>query len=205
MKVHVSYKGSGVSRKDSRPLKAAAWAEWLDELRRHSPEWAAQLAAARTRQELKHVVSHLAMRLVAQMTASDQARATSRDQIRTFMVANLHRGLTLKDLSAFWGYSEKYSSELFLNVMGEPFSQSLKQLRVQKAKRLLAHSPAPIADIAEALGFSDQFAFSHFFKKAVGCSPRQFRNRSGKPTRAQRSAALSPSGHEQATSRREAR
>lgn len=174
--------------------KSTAWTEWLDEFRRHSPEWAAELAAARTRQELKNTVSHLAMKLVEQMTAQENARGTLRDQIRTFMADNLHRGLTLKDLSEFLGYSEKYCSEFFLNIMGEPFSWSLKQLRVQKAKRLLADSPTTIAHIAESLGFSDQFAFSHFFKKAVGCSPRQFRNRPGSGTLpARRGRFLTPS------------
>lgn len=155
--------------------KATAWMEWLDEFRRHSPEWAAQLAAARTRRELKDIVSHLAVKLVEQINAQEHVQGTLRDQIRTFMAANLHQGLTLKDLSAFLGYSEKYCSELFLNVMGEPFSRSIKHLRVQKAQRLLADSQATIADIAGSLGFSDQFAFSHFFKRSTGRSPREFR------------------------------
>ena len=32
-----------------------------------------------------------------------------------------------------------------------------------------------IAQIAESVGFSDAFAFSHFFKRAIGCSPSEFR------------------------------
>lgn len=157
--------------------KAQAWASWLDELRRHSPEWAAQLAEARTRQELGHIVSRLAMQLTEQIAPRDHAPTTLRERIRMFMTDNLHRGLTLKDLSAFLGYSEKYCSELFRKVMGEPFSQWLKHLRIQEARRLLEDSRASMADVAELLGFSDQFAFSHFFKKVVGCSPRQFRTR----------------------------
>jgi AraC-like DNA-binding protein len=161
--------------------KTQAWAGRVDELRRHSPEWAAQLAAARTRQELRHIVSRLAMQLAEQFAAQDHAQATLRERIRIFMTDNLHRGLTLKDLSAFLGYSEKYCSELFLKVMGEPFSQWLKRLRIREARRLLADNRASMTDIAESLGFSDQFAFSHFFKKTVGCSPRQFRTRPPKP------------------------
>jgi two-component system response regulator YesN len=121
------------------------------------------------------------MHLVEQISTEDNAQMILRERIRIFMSDNLHRGLTLKDLSAFLGYSEKYCSELFLKVMGEPFSRWLKQLRVREASRLLADSPASLTDIAESLGFSDQFVFSHFFKKTVGCSPRQFRTRLPEP------------------------
>jgi AraC-like DNA-binding protein len=55
--------------------------------------------------------------------------------------------------------------------MGIPFSRCLKRLRVEKAKLLHSDPHPSIAHIADALGFSDQFAFSHFFKKSVGCLP----------------------------------
>ncbi len=91
------------------------------------------------------------------------------------MLTNLHRGLTLKDLAKFLGYSEKYCSELFQIHLGEPFSLYLKRLRLEEAKHLLGIGQLPLAQVAQRLGFSDQFAFSHFFKRALGYSPKQFR------------------------------
>jgi AraC-like DNA-binding protein len=64
--------------------------------------------------------------------------------------------------------------------MGEPFSRYLKRLRLEKAEQLLKKSPATLAQIAESIGFHDQFAFSHFFKKATGSSPTLFRERHGR-------------------------
>lgn len=97
-----------------------------------------------------------------------------KERMHYFLVANLHQGLTLKDLSRLIGYSEKYCSEWFVAQMGQSFSSYIKKLRVELAARLL-HSDGRLAAIAERLGFQDQYAFSHFFKKATGLSPQAFR------------------------------
>jgi AraC-like DNA-binding protein len=89
---------------------------------------------------------------------------------------NLHRGLTLKGLSRCVGYSEKYCSEWFVARMGQSFSSYVKELRIARATKML-QSPVRLADIAEQLGFQDQYAFSHFFKRATGVSPKAFRDR----------------------------
>jgi two-component system response regulator YesN len=65
--------------------------------------------------------------------------------------------------------------------MGEPFSGCLKRLRIERAMQLLRGPDVPQGRIAAQLGFSDQFAFSHFFKKVTGYSPTEFRKR-GNPT-----------------------
>ena len=83
--------------------------------------------------------------------------------------------LTLKELSTLLGYSEKYTSEIFRKYMGLSFSEYLKQLHLDKATTLLKDQNLTIAQIAESVGFSDAFAFSHFFKRAIGCSPSEFR------------------------------
>lgn len=106
---------------------------------------------------------------------SPQGEDSLADRIEDFVTVNLEKGLTLKGLANFLGYSEKYSSEIFQLQMGTCFSHYVKGLRVLKAKRMLTGEEIRVTHIAEALGFSDPFAFSHFFKRAVGCSPTAFR------------------------------
>ncbi len=96
-------------------------------------------------------------------------------QIHTFMISHLHQGPTLKNLSLFLGYSEKYCSQLFHALLGQSFRSYLKTLRVERAKLLLQESHVSLIEIAASLGFSDQFALSHFFKNVEGCSPSYFR------------------------------
>ncbi len=98
------------------------------------------------------------------------------DRLHEFIVTHLHQGITLKDLAEHFGYSEKYCSEIFILHMGEPLTNYVKRVRLQTAKRLMHDPQKTISSIAEALGFQDQFSFSHFFKKETGMSPRFFRN-----------------------------
>jgi AraC-like DNA-binding protein len=113
--------------------------------------------------------------LVHSSTPSSRQVPSLADRIQAFMNGNLKNRTTLKELAHFLGYSEKYSSEFFQLQMGTSFSQYLKQLRIMKAKHMLTWDDVSVTHVAEALGFSDSFAFSHFFKRAVGCSPSAFR------------------------------
>jgi AraC-like DNA-binding protein len=167
----------------SEPLSGS---ELIERIRRLSPEWADRLISATTQQDLQELVSSFLQDLqliderVGPPDHTEPPSSPSPDTaqaIHRFLTANLHCGLSLKDLAKFLGYSEKYCSDLFQSIMGEPFSLCVKRLRIERATQLLRHTDSSQTKIAAHLGFSDQFAFSHFFKKAVGCSPTEFRNR----------------------------
>lgn len=97
------------------------------------------------------------------------------ERLRAFLSSRVSERVTLKELSRFLGYSEKYASDVFQRYMGRPFSKHLKQLRLDKATSMLLEERHTITKIAESVGFSDAFAFSHFFKRAIGCSPSEYR------------------------------
>jgi len=157
----------------------------ITELRRHAPQWADRLSHAQTEHEILAVVCKLfdlsSALAPAQGSTPDQQDLSGK--IAQFISDNLHKGLTLKLLAQFLGYSEKYCSDLFRLTMGESFSRYLKRQRTDAAVTLLKNTDKSIADIASSLGFSDQFSFSHFFKRATGRSPRDFRPTAARPRR----------------------
>lgn len=126
---------------------------------------------------------HSGAALLSEPSASSRHRSSDvAHRLREFVMSNLHRSPALKDLAQFLGYSDKYCSDLFKARIGMPFSQYVKELRLERAARLLSETDLTLSSIAETLGFSDQFAFSHFFKNAVGCAPAHYRARvNGRP------------------------
>lgn len=101
---------------------------------------------------------------------------TLAEQIHEFIMTRLHQGVTLKDVSQHFGYSQKHCSNVFRSHMGKSFTVYVKRIRLHTAKRLLQNSDRTIGDVAQTVGFQNQFSFSHFFKKETGLSPRHFRN-----------------------------
>ncbi len=144
---------------------------------RHAPKSADRLVRAKTEREFLEMACKL-FNLTSALTPDHYSLLRSEGlskQITAFISSNLHKGLTLKLLAEFLGYSEKYCSDLFQSTMGESFSGYLKRRRTDTAASLLTTTDKSVAEIAVALGFSDQFSFSHFFKRSTGRSPREFR------------------------------
>ncbi len=71
--------------------------------------------------------------------------------------------------------SPAYFSTLFKKVTGFGPMQYLGKIRVDHAKTLLRTTDLSIAEVAQAVGFTDAFYFTRVFTKATGFSPRDYR------------------------------
>lgn len=174
---------SPMTKSAQSPLLAGRLGTLTEELSLYAPQWANRLARAKSEQELLAVVSALfnlthALNPRMKRVAVHQPSLSTR--MHQFIGANLHKGVTLKLLSQFLGYSEKYCSDLFHSTMGESFSAHLKRRRLETARIFLQTTDMGVAEIATAIGFGDQFAFSHFFKRATGQSPLRYRSERGR-------------------------
>jgi AraC family transcriptional regulator, transcriptional activator of pobA len=78
-----------------------------------------------------------------------------------------------------------YANSLYLSVKSlsnrcqKYFNKSLSALITEKlllkSKWELLHTDKPVKQVADALGFKDEYYFSRFFKKHIGLSPKSFR------------------------------
>ncbi|MBO9604854.1 MAG: response regulator [Paenibacillaceae bacterium] len=71
-------------------------------------------------------------------------------------------------------FSRKFSTHA-----GVTFMAYITELRLERARELLADPNRKIAEIAQEIGFYDQKYFSELFKKHLGCTPQEYRR--GKP------------------------
>jgi len=70
----------------------------------------------------------------------------------------------------------RHLSSVVKAVTGKSASQIIALIIINEAKVLLNSSKKPVSEISTILGFSDQYSFSHFFKKHLEVSPSQYRN-----------------------------
>jgi AraC-like DNA-binding protein len=82
--------------------------------------------------------------------------------------------ISLDQLTASVGLSKFHLIRLFRDEVGVAPHAFQLQLRVSRARELLA-SGLSVADVADACGFADQAHFSRCFKSTVGYTPGAFR------------------------------
>jgi YesN/AraC family two-component response regulator len=85
--------------------------------------------------------------------------------------------ITLEDLSARMYMNTNYFSKLFKHLFGEPFSDYIQRLRMERAAGLLGDYRLSVTEISQAVGYANANNFSRAFHNYYHCSPRQYRNR----------------------------
>jgi AraC-like DNA-binding protein len=83
--------------------------------------------------------------------------------------------LTNAKLASECNISEVYFRKLFTKHFGISPKQFIIDVRIQKAKQLLAEGSLKISAVSEKCGFSTPYHFCKLFKQHVGISPSDYR------------------------------
>ena len=95
----------------------------------------------------------------------------------TYISNNLSELSTIRQLSEVSGMSPSRFQHLFVDQMNITPMAYLENQRIERAKMRLSITNEPVGSIAESVGFSNIYYFSNRFKKNVGISPSEFRNK----------------------------
>jgi AraC-like DNA-binding protein len=126
------------------------------------------------------------LQVVAEVFARDLARASAPE--RSSLSANkrikvLMQHLTEEDflnsfpaqLAAYCGCSLRHFSRLFRQSFGVSFRERKKELRLSKARQMLAETDSRVMAVAGACGYQHLGVFNALFKKRFGVTPTEWR------------------------------
>lgn len=100
-----------------------------------------------------------------------------------YIKANYDKNITLDDIAKVVSMTEVGFSRFIKKRTGKTFIDSLNDIRLGHASRLLIDTTLTIAEVSYRCGFNNLYYFNRIFKKRYNCTPKEFReNYSGTRT-----------------------
>jgi AraC family transcriptional regulator len=93
------------------------------------------------------------------------------------VIANEETLPSISELARDANLSAFHFMRVYRALAGEPLGLTIQRLRLSQAVHLLAHTPAPISEIAGRVGFETPQAFARAFRNLMGMSPSEARDR----------------------------
>jgi len=84
------------------------------------------------------------------------------------------RDIGLTELADRLSVSETYLSKVFKESMNVNFKEYLTELKITKARELLAQNRYTVKEISEMLGYNSPKNFTRVFKKQEGITPAEY-------------------------------
>jgi AraC family transcriptional regulator len=96
-------------------------------------------------------------------------------QLKDYIEEHLAEDLAIATLAALIPMSQFHFARAFKAAVGESPHRYIMQRRIERAKMLLSVTRLSVAEISYQTGFSSQSHFTAQFGKAIGMTPKQFR------------------------------
>lgn len=91
---------------------------------------------------------------------------------------SFNKPLTASDIAKQVNMSLSYFSQCFKQIVGQTYTDYLRDIRMEMAKGYLVNTTKTIQWIAEEVGYTDEKYFSRLFKEHVGVLPSDYRQTS---------------------------
>lgn len=86
----------------------------------------------------------------------------------------MEAGLSVDQIAAELFFENSYIRRVYKTQSGKTIMQQLEEIRIIKAKQLLKETQYKLSEIADNVGFSDQFYFSKRFKLFCNLTPSEY-------------------------------
>ncbi len=95
-----------------------------------------------------------------------------------YIQTHIRENPSLETTAAYLNISASYLSKLFVTHLHTPYSNFVLSEKIAQASRLLSDTKLSMTEIAYQSGFSSSSYFSDCFRRIIGLSPLQFRQKS---------------------------
>ena len=114
---------------------------------------------------------------VRSMQKTDSIVHSQKDIIKDYIDRNYKKDISAKDVAGILGYSDVYFSKVFKQLFDDNFINYLTKIRIDRAKLLLKDVSFNIKEVGKSVGYADSNYFTKVFKRSIGMSPSEYRNR----------------------------
>ncbi|NGZ74345.1 AraC family transcriptional regulator [Saccharibacillus alkalitolerans] len=93
---------------------------------------------------------------------------------KSFIDEHYREPLKIDRLAGMAGLSRSYYADQFKKRYGKSVVEYMTDLRIRRAKRLMANSGLKLREVAQQVGYGDEFYFSRRFKQETGVAPSAY-------------------------------
>lgn len=98
-------------------------------------------------------------------------------RMEVFIQKNYNKDLKLESIAKMFGYNSAYLGKTYKKTTGESFNTTLDKVRITSAKDLLQNTNLKVYQVSEKVGYYNIDYFYSKFKKYVGMTPKEFKNK----------------------------
>lgn len=99
------------------------------------------------------------------------------EQCKDYISKNYHHKIYIEDIASAIGVSAGHLTRVFHQDTGISIQDYISKFRVERAANLLKYSEASLSEISDYVCFNSQSHFGSVFKKYMGMTPRQYREK----------------------------
>lgn len=129
-----------------------------------------------TMKDLFEYVSLILNNILEKMCEADKKNIFTKMAVG-YIMKNYYKDISLEVVSKELFITPGYLSLIFKQDMGINFISFIAGYRIEKAKELLKNSSLKNYEVSNSIGFKDEKYFSQIFKKYVGLTPSQYRQK----------------------------